>query len=61
MEAPYAVSVGSSMLVFVICEAALILFMDIDWAIRRNKKHKKKKKKKKKKGINQKKKGEKAK
>ena len=47
MEAPYAVSVGSSMLVFVICEAALILFMDIDWAIRRNKKHKKKKKKKK--------------
>ena len=56
MEAPYAVSVGSSMLVFVIFEAALILFMDIDWAIRRlNKKQKKKGKKQKRKVRKQKK------
>ena len=33
VEAPYAVSVGTSMLVFVICEATLILFMDIHSAI----------------------------
>ena len=53
MEAPYAVSVGSSMLVFVICEAALILFMDLDWAIRRrNRKQKKGKRlRKQKKGL----------
>ena len=44
VEAQYAKSVGSSMLVFVICEAALILFMDFEWAIRRrNRKQKKRK------------------
>ena len=49
MEAPYAVSVGSTILVFLICEAAFILFMDIGWAIRRrNKKQKKGKKQKRK-------------
>ena len=41
VEAPYAKSVGSSMMVFVLCEAALILFMDINWVIlRRNRKNK---------------------
>ena len=42
VEAPYAVGVGSSMLVFVIFEAALILFMDFEWVMRRrNRKQKK--------------------
>ena len=53
MEAPYAKSVGSSMLVFVIFEAVLILLMDLDWAIRRrNRKQKKGKRlRKQKKGL----------
>ena len=53
VESPYAVSVGSSMLVIVIFEAALILFMDLDWAIRgRNRKQKKGKRlRKQKKGL----------
>ena len=56
MEAPYAVSVGSTILVFLICEAVFILFMDIGWAIRRrNKKQKKKRKKQKRKVRKQKK------
>ena len=42
VEAPYAAGIGSSVLVFVIFEAALILFMDFEWAIRRrNRKQKK--------------------
>ena len=53
VEAPYAAIVGSSVLVFVIFEAALILFMDLDWAIRgRNRKQKKGKRvRKQKKGL----------
>ena len=42
VEAPYAVSAGSSMLVFIIFEAVLILFMDFEWVMRRrNRKQKK--------------------
>ena len=52
VEAPYAKSVGSSMLVFVIFEAVLILLMDLDWAIRRrNRKQKGKRLRKQKKGL----------
>ena len=53
VEAQYAVSVGSSTLVFVIFEAVLILCMDLEWAIRRrNRKEKKgKRPRKQKKGL----------
>ena len=37
-EAKYAVVVGGSMFVFVICEILLILLLDIDWIVRKRSK-----------------------
>ena len=38
-EANYAAVTGSSMLVFVICEIALFLLMDVEWALRKHRRN----------------------